>query len=181
MITGGKPYLPVAAENSIPVKNAGCVLIHSYFPMLFERLGLMAAQSFANEDARQSAVHYLQYVITGLSYTEENKLSLNKVLCGVPIAQQTTDGILIPENHVELINGMLTAIIGYWPAIGASSVDGFRGNWLVRDGLLAEFDDRWELVVEKRAYDVLINKAPFSFSIIKHPWMNKPLHVSWPY
>jgi hypothetical protein len=97
------------------------------------------------------------------------------------MAQHIIDGILVPEEHAELINGMIKAIIGYWPAIGTSSIEGFRGNWLVRDGLLTEFDDRWELAVEKRAYDVLLNKSPFTFSVIKHPWMDKPVHVSWPY
>ncbi|WP_295790791.1 contractile injection system tape measure protein [Mucilaginibacter sp.] len=179
MITRDKPYQPVN-KNSMPVHNAGCVLIHSYFPMLFERLGLMVNQSFVNEDARQKAVHYLQYVITGLSHTEEHILPLNKVLCEVPVEQHIIDGILVLEEHAELINGMIKAIIGYWPAIGTSSIEGFRGNWLVRDGLLTEFDDRWELAVEKRAYDVLIHKSPFTFSVIKHPWMDKPVHVSWP-
>lgn len=72
-------------------------------------------------------------------------------------------------------------MISYWPAIGNTSVNGFRGNWLVRDGLLTELEDKWELTVEKRAYDVLIHQSPFSFSIIKLPWMEKPLHVTWPY
>jgi hypothetical protein len=30
-----------------------------------------------------------------------------------------------------------------------------RGNFLVRDGLLSEEQDKWELTVEKRAYDIL--------------------------
>ena len=180
MTTKDKPYQPVD-KNNIPVNNAGCVLIHSYFPMLFERLGLMVNQNFINEDARQSAVYYLQYAITGISHANERDLPLHKVLCGMPIAQPIIDGILVSEEHAELINGMIKAIISYWPAIGASSIDGFRGNWLVRGGLLTEFDDKWELAVEKRAYDVLINKSPFSFSVIKHPWMDKPLHVNWPY
>jgi hypothetical protein len=181
MTTRDKPHLFATPKNSMPVHNAGCVLTHSYFAMLFERLELMANQRFVNEDAQQRAVHYLQYVVTGLSNTEEHDLPLNKVLCGVPVAQHIVDSILVPEKHAKLINGMINAIIGHWPANGASSVDGFRGNWLVREGLLIELDDKWELVVEKRAYDLLIARSPFSFSVIKHPWMDKPLHVTWPW
>jgi hypothetical protein len=171
----------ITAKGGITVKNAGAVLLNNYIAMLFERLGLINNKTFSNAVAQAEAVHYLQYVITGLSRTEESLLVLNKVLCGVPIAEPVQDGITISPANVKLIEGMITAIIGYWPAIGQCSVDGFRGNWLVRDGLLVEQDERWELTVEKRAYDLLINKSPFSFSIIKYPWMAKPLHVNWTY
>jgi hypothetical protein len=33
-------------------------------------------------------------------------------------------------------------------------------KWLVRDGILQEFEAHWELTVDKRAYDILINQAP---------------------
>ena len=171
----------IKAKSGITVKNAGAVLLNNYIAMLFERLGLINNKTFLNAGAQAEAVHYLQYVVTGLSHTEEPLLVLNKVLCGLPIAGPIQDGIIISPANVKLIEGLITAIIGYWPAIGQSSIDGFRGNWLVRDGLLVEQDERWELTVEKRAYDLLINKSPFSFSIIKYPWMAKPLHVNWAY
>ena len=60
-------------------------------------------------------------------------------------------------------------------------IDGFRGNWLIRNGLLVETEDRWELKVEKVSYDILLNQSPFSFEIIKFPWMKKPIYVQWPY
>jgi len=171
----------ITAKSGITIKNAGAVLLNNYIAMLFERLGLINNKTFLNDGAQAEAVHYLQYVVTGLSHTEEPLLVLNKVLCGLPIAGPIQDGIIISPANVKLIEGLITAIIGYWPAIGQSSIDGFRGNWLVRDGLLVEQDERWELTVEKRAYDLLINKSPFSFSIIKYPWMAKPLHVNWAY
>ncbi|KIH83140.1 hypothetical protein UCMB321_3090 [Pseudomonas batumici] len=59
------------------------------------------------------------------------------------------------------------------------SIDGFRGNWLVRDGLLANANDRWEMTVKPRPYDVLLAHSPFSFSVIRHSWMDKPLFVTW--
>jgi len=91
------------------------------------------------------------------------------------------EDIDISEKEKNIIDGLISAAISHWPRIGKCSVDGFRGNWLVRDGLLTEQDDRWELTVEKRAYDLLISKSPFSFSIIRYPWMPKPLYVTWPY
>ncbi len=99
----------------------------------------------------------------------------------MPLSNPIREGITLSANERILVDGLIKAAIGYWPAIGNCSIDGFRGNWLVRDGLLTEFEDKWELTVEKRSYDILIHKSPFSFSIIKYPWMAKPLHVTWPY
>lgn len=167
--------------ETIAIKNAGLVILNNYIEMLFERLHLTSNKQFTSAENQSKAVHYLQYLVTGLSNTEERYLPLNKLLCGLPITQTVPDGITISEEEKELIHGLIQAVIAHWSSIGQTSVEGFRGNWLVRDGLLQELEDRWELTVEKKPYDLLINKSPFSFSIIKYPWMEKPLHVSWPY
>lgn len=169
------------AKTGTPVRNAGIVLLNSYTPMLFERLNLIKDKKFESPDAQEQAVLYLQYVVTGLCHAEETELALNKVLCGLSLSKPVQESLEISQEHKDLVDGLIKAAISYWPTIGDCSVDGFRGNWLVRNGLLVEHEDKWELVVEKRAYDILINHSPFSFSIIKYLWMNKPLHVSWAY
>lgn len=168
-------------KGGIGINNAGIVLLNSYIPMLFERLGLTANKSFLNNESQLDAVHYLQYVVTGRDHSEESLLSLHKVLCGLSLSTLLKDGIDITPEREELVNGLIKSVMDHWPASGSTSVDGFRGNWLVRDGMLTETEDRWELIVEKRAYDMLIQRSPFSFSIIKYPWMDKPLYVKWPY
>lgn len=177
MKTNHKP----TTKTGTPVRNAGIVLLNSYISMLFERLNLVQDKKFKEENAQEQAVHYLQYVATGMCQSEETELVLNKVLCGLPLSHPVHDSLDISDENKNLVEGLIKAAINYWSAIGDCSIDGFRGNWLVRDGLLIEHEDKWELIVEKRAYDILINHSPFSFSIIKYTWMNKPLHVSWPY
>ena len=168
-------------NDSIAVPNAGIVLLNSYIPMLFDRLGITADQQFTSPTNQTDAVHYVQYLVTGLENTEEYLLPLNKVLCGLDVMTPLDSVISISEDNKVLMDGLIRAAIDHWPAIGESSIDGFRGNWLVRDGLLTEQEDRWELRVEKISYDILINQAPFSFSIIKFPWMPKPLHINCPF
>lgn len=175
------PSYTIQNSQGIVIKNAGLVLLNNYIEMLFERLHLTSNLQFTSTENQSKAVNYLQYLVTGLSNTEETTLSLNKVLCGLPLTQPVPTGITISEEDKELIDGLIKAVIEHWSSIGQTSVNGFRGNWLVRDGLLQELEDRWELTVEKKAYDLLINQSPFSFSIIKLPWMEKPLHVIWPY
>ncbi|KAA3625273.1 MAG: hypothetical protein DWQ02_22040 [Bacteroidetes bacterium] len=167
--------------SSISVPNAGLVLLNNFFQMLFERLGLLENAQFSSEDAQKDAVLYLQFLASGQSYAEEFFLPLNKVLCGLPVSAPVATEISISEADKELLEGLLSAAISHWTAIGESTIEGFRGNWLVRDGILREEENHFELIVEKRVYDILLNQSPFSFSIIKFPWMAKSLMVSWTY
>jgi hypothetical protein len=184
-----KPLKNKSMENTsskllaqgVAVPNAGLVLLNNYFLMLMERLGIVSDKAFKTEEDQLNAVHYFQYIVTGLTETEESLLTLNKVLSGLSPNTPVKEGLEISEKNKQLIDGLIQAAIGYWSSIGDTSINGFRGNWLVRDGILRETEERWELTVEKRAYDILLMKSPFSFSIIKLPWMQKPLHVTWPY
>jgi hypothetical protein len=168
-------------KQGIAIRNAGVVLLNDYISMLFERLKLTSENKFISNEHQIRAVQYLQYVITGMQETEEIYLPLNKILCGLPLTDTVPDFVEISGQEKQLINGLIQAVISHWPEIGDCSIDGFRGNWLVRDGILVELEDKWELTVDKRAYDILINRSPFAFSIIKYHWMDKPLHVVWPY
>ncbi|GGE40600.1 hypothetical protein EV200_101766 [Pedobacter psychrotolerans] len=168
-------------RGSIPVKNAGIVLINQYIPLLFERLNLINNHKEFFPEKQAAAVHYLQFLATGQLETDEPDLVLNKLLCGILLRESIKNQTFISPADIETMTQLLQAAIEYWTAIGSSSIDGFRGNWLIRDGLLSEQDDRWELLIEKRVYDILINQSPFSFSVIKYPWMTKPLYVQWPY
>ena len=171
----------ISSKNGIAVNYAGIILLNSFIVMLFERLSLVKDNNFTSIENQKNAVLYLQYVVTGVSETEESYLALNKILCGLSVTDSVPAIIEISQENKILIVGLVKAAVSYWSAIGDCSVEGFRGNWLVRDGMLTELEDKWELTVDKRAYDLLINKSPFAFSIIKYPWMHKPLHVIWPY
>ncbi len=167
--------------TTLPINTAGMVLINAYFPMFLERLGLIENKVFTCEAHREKAALYLNYLVTGHQATDDHQLFLNKVLCGMAPDAVITQTIAISEQERILIKELFNAAISYWPAIGSSSIEGFRGNWLIRNGILTENSEKYEVKVEKRAYDLLIYKSPFSFSVIKFPWMIKPLYVEWRY
>lgn len=163
------------------IKNAGLVLISAYFPMLFQTLQLSTENKFNSPKKQRSAVLYLQYLATRISNTEEKNLPLNNILCGLDPTPPHASEIEITEADNKLISEMIEAIIAHWTAIAGTSVDSFHTTWLMREGILKEEADKWTLHVERKAYDLLIQQAPFSFSFIKFPWMKKPLHVNWSY
>lgn len=173
--TSKQPTLPI----SIPVNNAGVVILQGFIKPLFAKQNLLNGEQFVDEQAQRDAVHFIQYLITGCGYTQEQHLVLNKLLCGLAIDEPIEAGVDMSAAQIATCEGLLKAAIKYWPAIGDCSLAALRGNWLVRSGVLHHSEEQWELTVEKRPYDVLLEQAPFSYSIINFTWMEKPLYVNY--
>lgn len=168
---------PLKAE--VEIANSGIVLTHAYVPMLMSRLQLTVDNKFVDSNAQNKCVLVLHYLATGYDLNSDQGLDLLKVLCGLPLTAKVNFANQIFANEKELVEDLIRAMISHWPAIGNSSIAGFRGNWLVRDGNLTENEDNWMLSINRRSYDVLLQKCPYPFSIIKFPWMSKTLRVSW--
>ena len=170
---------PQAPVFPIRINNAGLVLVQGFIGPYFSKLGLTAEKGFVSAENQRAAVHYLQHLATGQMATEEPYLLLNKLLCGLAPTEPLEAGIEMTSEDIGISHSLLEALIDYWPAIGRCSLEGFRGNWLIRDGVLNETPESWELVVEKRPYDLLLQRAPFSYTVINYSWMDKPIYVTW--
>lgn len=171
---------PHPLTSPMTINNAGLVILQSFINPLFTRLKLIEDKQFISDNAQRRAVHYLQYLVTGKKETPEQYLMLNKLLCGLEMHAPVELSIDMSQQDEETCNSLLRSVIDYWSAIGQSSLDGFRGNWLVRSGSLSDAQDRWDVIVDKRAYDLLLERAPLSYSVIKLPWMKKAIYVTWP-
>ena len=134
-------------KEGLFIKNAGLVLISSFFPMLFQTLQLSTENKFSSSKKQHSAVLYLQYLATRISNTEEKNLPLNNILCGLDPATPHASELKITEADNKLISEMIEAIISHWTAIGNASVDSFHTTWLMREGILKEETDKWTLHV----------------------------------
>ena len=166
-------------NEPINVKNAGLVLLNPYVPMLFERLGITIENEFVDKESQLEAVHYLQYLVTGQSETEDFSLSLNKLMCGLPLSASVKSGITISDENKNLMNEVLRVVIERWSFMQNTKIAGLSESFLIRDGVLEETENYWEIIVEKHSFDMLLDQLPCSFSIIQYPWMNKTLQVNW--
>ena len=70
-------------------------------------------------------------------------------------------------------------MIAEWGALGQTSPDGLRAAFLRRDGQLSAREGGLRLDVAPAAYDMLLDRLPWSFALVKLPWMVAPLHVKW--
>ncbi|MEO0974455.1 MAG: contractile injection system tape measure protein, partial [Pseudomonadota bacterium] len=79
----------------------------------------------------------------------------------------------------EVIEGLLAAMIEHWQVVGKTSVEGLREAFLQREGALRHHDEGWQLQVDQRAYDMLLDRLPWSFTPLRLPWMDEVLQVQW--
>lgn len=168
------------AAGRLPLSNAGLILLHSFLPTLFGRLGLLQDRRFPSPAEAHRAVLALQFLACGVAGAEEPHLALNKLLCGLHPSTPVPVRAEFPESDIAVMEGLLRAVIGHWPTAGTGSLEGFRGNWLLREGVLADGSDHWGLTVKRKPWDILLSKSPFSYAVITLPWMEKALYVTWP-
>lgn len=166
--------------ENIYIRNAGMVLFWPFLPRLFENMKLMEDGEFISRQAREKAICMLQFLVDPETGITENLLPLNKILCGLDVAEVVpTDEIEISQEDAETGDGLIEAVIQNWQKIGNTSKQGFQASFLQRDGRLEKTEEAWKLAVERRAFDVLMDSLPWNITLIKLPWMPKPLYVQW--
>ncbi len=132
-----------------------------------------------SDDARQRAVHLLQYVATEKEKTEENVLPLNKILCGMPYDEPIERNIELTEAEKEACTRLIASAIKNWSALKNTSVAGYRETFIQREGKLTYTNEGWKLFVTPKTYDILLNYLPYGISLVRQAWMNDNLWVEW--
>ena len=175
-LLGEEEEIPYGESN---VNNAGMVIIAPYVQRLFNILELTKDGAFIDDAAAERAVHLLQYVVCAQSHTPEYQLALNKLLCGIHGGVPIVAGIEVTEHEKNVIEQMLNGVIQHWSALGKTSITGLRQTFLAREGQLSYADESWQLRIPPSTFDMLLDRLPWSFSMIRFPWMRAPLHVTW--
>ncbi len=184
------PASPLSAELNLPaedetaetpssvlVQQAGVVLMFPLLESLFKKLGWLDAQRHIRMDKRTAALFALHFAVTGRQHADEPELLMNKLLLGMPLSQPAPREFDLGETCRHEIELMLKAIIGHWTALKNTSVDGLRDTFLQRQGSLLEEGDAYVLHVERKGFDVLLERLPWSIRVVALPWLKKPLIV----
>jgi hypothetical protein len=171
-------------DPPVYIANAGLVLVNPFLPTFLERLGLLRLDGDANShiapgSAASRAVHLLQYLVTGQTDTPEHLLLLNKLICGLPAETPVASAIEADPGEIKICDGLLAGMIGNWPALNGTSVNGLRETFLHREGRLHQGDQRWNLSVQRKTLDILKDQVPWNVSVLSHPWMREPIFTTW--
>ena len=171
---------PIIEEGTkLYVNNAGLVLMHPFIPTFFMLIGLVKQGKFVDELARQRAVLLLQHLVYGTDEFEEHELVLNKILCGLPLEEPVPQKIILTEKETGTAAELFKIIFQRWDKAKNSSVEGFRNSFLKRAGSLLYLEEGWQLKVEQKGYDLILQTLPWTFGMVKFPWMEKAVFTEW--
>jgi hypothetical protein len=164
------------------ISNAGIVLLSSYFPMLFKKLGLLnkSGNDFKDIESKICAVFAIQYLskkrmsdVSGIDFY------LNGILVNYPYATALSTDYTFLQHEITVLDKFLRDVKMSWNRIQNTSIVAMQYTFFIRDGIIEEKEDKWILTVKPNPFDMLIKYVPFEFHNIKYPWMKKSIEVMW--
>lgn len=163
------------------ISNAGLCLVAPYLPAFFRQLRLLENGQFKTVVHAQKAACLLHYLATGETHAPEYELPFNKILCGLPLHESFAVPLHISSKQQAEADSLLESVITHWAALKNTSPQGFRQAFLQREGKLDMQENKYLLRVARKSHDLLLGSLPWSFHLIKCPWMASPVLVEWEY
>ena len=174
-----EPVTDLDPGEGITVHNGGLVLLWPFIGRLFNRLQLTDGKVFLGEREQARAIQLTEYLVTGKKEMEEYELSLNKVVCGAPLDFPVPSLLELTQEEEDLCQKMLVGVIRNWEKMKNTRPKTFQETFLKRDARLYKLEDRWELSVERKAYDVLLDTLPWNITMFQLNWMPQRMVVHW--
>lgn len=163
--------------DGLLVEEAGLVLLHPYLERFLAGVGVADGDRLVDP---HRAVCLLHHLATGERTAPEHRVTLAKVLCGVPVEEPVPADPGLADAELDEATALLGAVVRNWGALGGASPDALREGFLQRDGVLS--GDAWGdrvLRVEGRSLDILLDDLPWGLSVVALPWMERRLIVEW--
>lgn len=170
-------FIPAGADEMY-IENAGLVLLSPFITQYFTEAGLDVNANLSDQDA-SAGIYLLQLLVDQDARMEEPQLVLNKLLCGRPPAWPPFPPSPFSSQNQESCLQLLDSAVRHWSALKGTSRQGLRQTFLQREGKLYRKQGQWHLKIEYKTVDILLQSIPWTFSIVKLPWMPHPLYVEW--
>ena len=164
----------------IPISNAGLVILSPFLPMLFMRLNMLSQdhRSFNSNESKVRAIFILQHFIANEDREyDEKDLFLNRLLINYPFNEPLPKRMELNQDELNTIDSLLEAAKANWSKMRNTSMRAFQESFLNRAGVIEKTE--WTLTVEERAYDILLDSIPWSYKVVRLPWMENILKVNW--
>ena len=173
---------PEELPEALMVGNAGLCLLAPWFVRLFAMLGWLDEErkKFRSTASKVRAAFLLQYLASGEEQAwREAELAFNRLLTALPGHVPLPGRLPLADEERQTADGMVAGVKANWPQMNGTSVEGFRGSFILRGGTLEQEEERWLLTVEEKAYDLLLETVPWGFRQIRLPWLKKHVQVKW--
>ena len=173
---------PEEQPEVLTVGNAGLCLLAPWFVRLFAMLGYLDEErkKFRGTASKVRAVFLLQYLAFGEEKAwREAELAFGRLLTALPGHVPLPGRLTLTDEERQTADGMVAGVKSNWPQMNGTSVEGFRGSFILREGTLEQEEERWLLTVEEKAYDILLETVPWGFRQIRLSWLKKYVQVKW--
>jgi hypothetical protein len=170
---------PIDYGEGVSIANAGLILLWPFYGRFFNALGMVGKEGMKGEVIRERAIQLLQYIATGQTVFEEWDLTLNKILCGANPDFPVSSKIELTTEEQELCDKLVRGTVYNWEKMRGTKMETFRETFIQREGRLYYKENRWELNVDNKAYDVLLDTLPWNISMINLSWMKTRITVQW--
>ena len=166
----------------IPISNAGLVILFPFLPMLFMRLNMLSQdrRDFNSNESKVRAIFILQHLMASEDREyDEKDLFLNRLLINYPFNEPLPKRMELNQDELNTIDSRLEAAKTNWEKMRNTSMRGFQEAFLRRAGFIEKTEREWVLTVEERAFDILLDSIPWSYKLVRLPWMENILKVNW--
>lgn len=166
-------------SKDIAVINTGLILLHPFLKYFFIETGIADKNGNLIKEMLDLAIQSLHFIATGKENVFEGNLVLEKFICGVPLKRSVQKQSLLTDKIKNEAVVLLKEVIKNWPALKNTSAGGLREMFINRDGKLIQKENKYKLLVERKAQDVLLEKLQWNISIVKLPWKKELIIVEW--
>ena len=166
----------------IPISNAGLVILFPFLPMLFMRLNMLSQdrRSFNSNESKVRAIFILQRLIANEDREyDEKDLFLNRLLINYPFNEPLPKRMELNQDELNTIDSLLETAKTNWSKMRNTSIRALQESFLNRAGFIEKTEWECTLTVEERAYDILLDSIPWSYKLVRFPWMESILKVNW--
>jgi hypothetical protein len=167
-------------EEGVYIDNAGIIIMHPFFALLFKELNLLNEEDiFLSDECRQRAVIILNYLCTGKEKYDEHLLAFNKIVCGLKPEDNLQTGLLLTDTELKECDNLLETVIRYWEALKGAGKEAIQETFFTRKAKLSFNNNNYLLQVERMATDILIDRLPWGMGIVRLPWLDHLIYVVW--
>ena len=166
----------------IPIPNAGLAILSPFLPMLFMRLNMLSQdrRSFNSNESKVRAIFILQRLIANEDREyDEKDLFLNRLLINYPSNEPLPKRVELNQDELNTIDSLLETAKTNWSKMRNTSIRALQESFLNRAGFIEKTEWECTLTVEERAYDILLDSIPWSYKLVRLPWMENILKVNW--
>ncbi len=163
--------------NEIVTENAGLVLLNPFIKPFFSSINLLEEDGSLTDPVQ--AAHIFHYLATGEEEDFEFALIFEAFLCGLPINEPLPKSVPLTDDIKDECHKLLMSVLGHWKALKSQSIPLLRKEFLQRSGKLIVNETTPRVVIERSGLDILMDKLPWSISMLQPPWRDELIYVEW--